>query len=144
MMQQLKAANRFISLAQDDPDDSDSDEDAAELTITDKPPDNLSAGSEGTEYYDPFDGDDDTPYLQQGAEPPPREPWEVAAPIDSTSEEILQIRQELDDLLVSSKEMETPLGMDTAQQTWKWADVGSRQMPREPLTYPALMVTDSQ
>ena len=34
--------------------------------------------------------------------------------------------------------------MDTVQQTWRWADVGSRQMPREPLTYPALMVTDSQ
>ena len=145
MMQQLMAANRFISLAPDDPDDSDPDEDTTELLITEKPLDNLSAGSEGTEYYDPLDGDEDTPYFQQGTEPPPREPWEEVAPIDfSNSQEVLQRRQELDDLFVSTKEVETPLGMDTTQQTWNWADVGSRQMPREPLTYPALMVTDSR
>ena len=43
-----------------------------------------------------------------------------------------------------NKEITTPYGMDTVQQVWQWADVGSRQMPREPLTYPALMVTNSQ
>ena len=32
--------------------------------------------------------------------------------------------------------------MDDTQQTWKWADVGSRRMPRSPLTYPTLMVDD--
>ena len=144
MMKQLRAANRFISLAPYDPDESDSEDDADELNVTDKPPDNLSAGSEGTEYFDTFDGDDDTPYFQQGTEPPPREQWEEAAPIDLMNDDIIQIRQELDELLASCKEIATPLGMDTLQQTWQWADVGSRQMPREPLTYPALMVTDSQ
>ena len=38
-------------------------------------------------------------------------------------------------LFLSEKEIETPLGMDDTQQTWKWADVGSRRMPRSPLTY---------
>ena len=32
--------------------------------------------------------------------------------------------------------------MDDTQQNWKWADVGSRRMPRSPLTYPTLMVDD--
>ena len=143
-MQQLRAANRFIALTRDDPDDSDTEDEADELTIADKPPDNLSAGSEATEYFDPFDGDDDTPYFQQGTEPPPRAQWKEAAPSDLMSDDIIEIRHELDELLVSCKEISTPLGMDTGQQTWQWADVGSRQMPREPLTYPAMMVTDSQ
>ena len=143
-MQQLKTANRFISLTPYDPDDSDTEEEADELTIIDKPQDNLSAGSEGTEYFDTFDGYDDMPYPQQGTEPPPREQWEVAAPIDLVNDDIVKIRHELDELLESSKEITTPYGMDTVQQIWQWADVGSRQMPREPLTYPALMVTNSQ
>ena len=144
MMQQLKTANRFISLTPYDPDDSDTEEEADELTIIDKPQDNLSAGSEGTEYFDTFDGYDDMPYPQQGTEPPPREQWEEAAPIDLFNDDIVKIRHELDELLASSKEITTPYGMDTVQQIWQWADVGSRQMPREPLTYPALMVTNSQ
>ena len=143
-MQQLKTANRFITLTPYDPDDSDTEEEADELTIIDKPQDNLSAGSEGTEYFDTFDGYDDMPYPQQGTEPPPREQWEEAAPIDLVNDDIVKIRHELDELLVSSKEITTPYGMDTVQQIWQWADVGSRQMPREPLTYPALMVTNSQ
>ena len=32
--------------------------------------------------------------------------------------------------------------MDDTQQNWKWADVGSRRMPRSPLTYPTLMVDE--
>ena len=51
MMRQLQTANRFISLTPYDPDDSDTEDEADELTITDKPQDNLSAGSEGTEYF---------------------------------------------------------------------------------------------
>ena len=36
-----------------------------------------------TEYFDAIetvdvDTDDDVPYFQQGAEPPPREQWEIA------------------------------------------------------------------
>ena len=79
MMQQLQTANRFISLTPYDPDDSDTEEEADELTIIDKPQDNLSAGSEGTEYFDTFDEYDEMPYPQQGTTPPPREQWEEAA-----------------------------------------------------------------
>ena len=32
--------------------------------------------------------------------------------------------------------------MDDTKQNWKWADVGSRRMPRSPLTYPTVMVDD--
>ena len=32
--------------------------------------------------------------------------------------------------------------MNDTQQTWKWADAGSRRMPRSPLTYPTVMVDD--
>ena len=107
-MQQLKTANRFISLTPYDPDDSDTEEEADELTIIDKPQDNLSAGSEGTEYFDTFDGYDDMPYPQQGTEPPPREQWEEAAPIDLFNDDIVKIRHELDELLASCKEITTP------------------------------------
>lgn len=140
-MQQLRAENRFISLAPDDPDDSDPDNETTEILITEKPPDDLSAASDATEYYDVVE--DDTPYFQQGAEPLPREQWKTVAPIDFLNDqEALQTRQELDDLFRSEKVVETPIGMDDTQQTWTWADVGSRQMPRSPLTYPALMVED--
>ena len=54
----------------------------------------------------------------------------------------LQISHQLDALFLSEKEIETPLGMDDTQQNWKWADVGSRRMPRSPLTYPTVMVDD--
>ena len=33
--------------------------------------------------------------------------------------------------------------MDDTQQIWKWADVGSGQMPRSPPMYPTLMVGES-
>ena len=32
--------------------------------------------------------------------------------------------------------------MDDIKQNWKWADVGSRRMPRAPLTYPTVMVDE--
>ena len=35
------------------------------------------------------------------------------------------------------------LGMDDTQQMWKWADVGSCQMPRSPPMYPTLKVGES-
>ena len=143
-MQQLQTGNRFISLTPYDPDDSDTDDEANEVTIIDKPHDNLSARSEGTEYFDTFDEYDDMPYLQKGTSPPPRERWEEAVPIDLVNDDMVMIRHELDELLESNKEITNPYGMDTVQQAWRWADVGSRQMPREPLTYPALMVTNTQ
>ena len=135
--------NRFISLAPDDPDDSDTDTEPTEPCITERPHDDVSAASDGTVYFDAWEADDDTPYFQQGAELPPREEWEIAAPIDfSDFQGILQISHQLDALFLSEKEIETPLGMDDTQQNWKWADVGSRRMPRSPLTYPTLMVDD--
>ena len=95
------------------------------------------------EVNDAWEADDDTPYFQQGAELPPREEWEIAAPIDfSDFQGTLQISHQLDALFLSEKEIETPLGMDDTQQNWKWADAGSRRMPRSPLTHPTLMVDD--
>ena len=145
MIQQLMAENRFISLAPDDPDDSDTDTEPTEPCITERLHDDVSAASDGTVYFDAWEADDDTPYFQQGAELPPREEWEIAAPIDfSDYQGTLQISHQLDALFLSEKEIETPLGMDDTQQNWKWADVGSRRMPRSPLTYPTLMVDDEE
>ena len=142
-MQQLMAENRFISLAPDDPDDSDTDMEPTEPCVTEKPREDVSTDSDESVYFDAWEADDDTPYFQQGAEPPPREEWEIAAPIDfSDVQGTLQISHQLDALLLSEKEIETPLGMDDTQQKWKWADVGSRRMPRLPLTYPTVMVDD--
>ena len=56
---------------------------------------------------------------------------------------ILRISHQLDELFLSEKEIETPIGMDDTKQNWKWADVGSRRMPRAPLTYPTGMVDDA-
>ena len=56
---------------------------------------------------------------------------------------ILRISHQLDELFLSEKEIETPIGMDDTKQNWKWADVGSRRMPRAPLTYPTVMVDDA-
>ena len=51
------------------------------------------------------------PYFQQGAEPPPREQWEIAAPIDFFDVQgVSQISRQLDELFLSEKEIETPLG----------------------------------
>ena len=68
MLQQLMVSNRFVSLATDDPDNSDTDTDLTEPDTTDKPPDETSAASEDTLYYD---ANDDTPYFLAGTEPPP-------------------------------------------------------------------------
>ena len=117
--------NRFISLAPDDPDDSDTDMEPTEPCVTEKPREDASADSDDTVYFDAWEADDDTPYFQQGAELPPREEWEIAAPIDfSDFQGILQISHQLDALFLSEKEIETPLGMDDTKQNWKWADVG--------------------
>lgn len=134
--------NRFISLTPDDPDDTDTDTEPTDPCTTERQ-DDVSAASDGTEFWDAREADDDTPYFQQGAEPPPREKWEIAAPLDfSNILETLKISHQLDALFLSEKEIETPLGMDDMRQTWKWADVGSRQMARAPLTYPAVMEND--
>ena len=54
----------------------------------------------------PSETDDDTPYFQQGAEPPPREQWEIAAPIDFFNvQEVSQISHQLDELFLSEKEV---------------------------------------
>ena len=135
--------NRFISLATDDPDDSDTDIEPTVPCITEKPREDTSADSDQSVYFDALEADDDTPYFLQGTEPPPREEWEIAAPIDfSDVQGILRISHQLDELFLSEKEIETPLGMDDIKQNWKWADVGSRRMPRAPLTYPTVMVDD--
>ena len=86
---------------------------------------------------------DDTPYFQTGAEPPPREEWKVADPINFRDiNGVLCLSHQLDAIFRSAKEIETPLGMDTTQQLWRWADVGSCQMPRSPPRYPTLMIDD--
>ena len=81
MLQQLMTPNRFISLASPDPDDSDTDIEPTEPTAPDKTVEDVSVDSE-TEYFDALETDDDVPYFQQGTEPPPKEKWEIAAPID--------------------------------------------------------------
>ena len=63
MFQQLMVSNRFVSLAPDDPDNSDTDTDQTEPDTTGKPPDEASAASEDTLYYD---ANDDAPYFLAG------------------------------------------------------------------------------
>ena len=122
MLQQLMASNRFISLVPDDPDDSDTDIEPTEPAIPDKTSDDVSVDNDQSVYFDALETDDDTPYFQQGAEPPPREEWEIAAPIDfSDVQGVLQISHQLDELFLSEKEIETPLGMDDIKQRRKWA-----------------------
>ena len=146
-MQQLMTANRFISLTSPDPDDSDTEIEPAEPTAPDNTVEDVSMDSD-TEYFDVIetvdaDTDDDAPYFQQGAEPPPREQWEIADPIDFLNvQEVTQLSHQLDQLFLSQKEIETPLGMDDIKQRWKWDDVGSCRMPRAPMTYPALMIDE--
>ena len=74
MMQQLQVGNRFHSLAPDDPDNTDSDR-----PTTEQPPGDASSTGSGTEY---FDVQEDAFYFQAKADQPPREPWDVAHPID--------------------------------------------------------------
>ena len=143
MLQQMMAPNRFISLAPDDPDDSDEDDGPSPTQAAARPTEDGSAPSETTEYLSVDDGEQDNPYFQSGTDPLPREQWKPAAPIDFNNEqEALQTRQTLDELFHAEKEIETPLGMDDTQQMWRWADIGSRQMPRAPLRYPTLNVED--
>ena len=105
MLQQLMAPNRFISLASPDPDDSDTDIEPTEPTVPDKTVEDVSVDSE-TEYFDALETDDDTPYFQQGAEPPPREQWEIAAPIDFFDVQgVLQISRQLDELFSRKKKL---------------------------------------
>ena len=142
MLQQLMTPNRFISLASPDPDDSDTDIESTEPAVPAQTVDDVSVDSD-TEYFDAIEADEDTPYFQQGADPPPREQWEIAAPIDFVNVQgVSQISHQLDQLFLSEKEIETPLGMDDIKQRWKWADVGSCRMPRAPLTYPAVMTDE--
>ena len=108
------------------------------LRIADKPQDDASAASEDTLY---FDANDDTPrpYFLTGTEPPPREQWDVAEPIDFQDVQgVVYLSHQLDAAFQSTKEIETPLGMDDTKQMWRWADVGSCQMPRAPPMYPTL------
>ena len=142
MLQQLMTPNRFISLMSPDPDDSDTDIEPAVPTAQDQAVEDVSMDSD-TEYFDAIEVEDDAPYFQQGAEPPPREQWEIAEPIDFLNvQAVTQLSHQLDQLFLSHKEVETPLGMDDIKQRWKWDDVGSCRMPRSPLTYPALMVDE--
>ena len=108
MLQQLLASNRFISLARDDPDDSDTDTDQTEQRLADNPQDEASAASDDTLYYE---ANDDTPYFLTGTEPPPREKWDVAAPINFLDfDGILHICHKMDATFQSKKEISNPPG----------------------------------
>ena len=110
MLQQLMTPNRFISLTSPDPDESETDIEPAEPTAPDDTVEDVSMHSD-TEYFDALETDDDVPYFQQGTEPPPREKWEIAAPIDFLNvHEVTQLSHQLDQLFLSQKEVETPLG----------------------------------
>ena len=110
MLQQLMTPNRFISLASDDPDDSDTDIELTGPTITDKTGEDASADSDQSVYFDALEAEDDTPYFLQGAEPPPREEWEIAAPIDfSNVQGDLQISHQLDELFCRRKRLKLRL-----------------------------------
>ena len=67
MFRQLLTVNRFVSLAPDDPDNSETETEPTEPRITDKPQDDVSAVSDDTVFYD---ANDDTPYFQAGTDPP--------------------------------------------------------------------------
>ena len=141
MMQQMLMPNRFISLADDDPDDSDVASAPSLGKSAAKPIDDASADSDATEYLSVEDEGYDNPYFQQGSDQLPRELWTVAAPLDFRNQhEVLRNRQTIVELFHARKEIETPLGMDDTQQMWRWADVGARHMPCTALTYPTLEV----
>ena len=140
-MQQMSAPNRFISLADDDPDDSDIASTPSLGKAAARPLDEVSADSDATEYLSVEDDGYDNPYFQQGSDPLPREQWKVPAPIDfRNGHEVLRNRQTFVELFQARKEIETPLGMDDTQQMWRWADVGARRMPCTALSYPTLEV----
>lgn len=98
------------------------------------------AASEDTIY---FDANDDIPYFQAGTDPPPREQWDVAEPLNFQDyNKTAHLIQQVDEAFQATKEIATPLGMDDTGQLWKWADggssSGSSQMPRAPPMYPTL------
>ena len=102
MIQQLMTENRFISLAPDDPDDSDTDMEPIKPCVTEKPSEDASAESDHSVYFDALEADDDTPYFQQGAELPP--------PIDfSDVQGTLQISHQLDELFCRRKRLKLHL-----------------------------------
>ena len=143
-MQQMSAANRFISLVDDDPDDSDAASTPSLCRAAAKPIDEASADSEGTEFLSVEDEEGDNPYFQRASDQLPREQWKTAPPMDFRNHhESLRIRQELVDLFHARKDIETPLGMDDTQQIWRWADVGARRMPCTALTYPTADFEDA-
>ena len=97
-------------MATDDPDDSDTDMEPTVPCITEKPREDTSADSDQSVYFDALEADDDTPYFQQGTEPPPREEWEIAAPIDfSDVQGTLQISHQLDELFCRRKRLKLRL-----------------------------------
>ena len=143
-MQQMATPNRFISLADDDPDNSEGVSTPSLGKAAAKPIDDASADSEGTEFLSVEDEEHDNPYFLQRAQQLPREQWKVAPDMDFRNHhESLRIRQELIDLFHSHKDVETPLGMDDTQQIWRWADVGARKMPGIAFTYPTVEFEDA-
>ena len=136
MIQQLSVGNRFHSLALDDPDNTDSDTEIISRPATDQPQGDASSAGSGTEY---FDVQDDAFYFQAKADQPPREPWDIAQPLDFDDlGHIFSIIHQLDESFRATQDISNPLGMDDPGQIWKWADVGSSQMPLEAPTYPTL------
>ena len=92
-----------------------------------------------------FDVNDEGLYFQAGAEPPPREQWNIAPPINfSDTNGVARLINQIDEAFRSVKELAIPLGMDDTGQAWRWADVGSCQMPREPPKYPTLTIGTGQ
>ena len=75
---------------------------------------------------------------------PPREQWDIAAPINFQDiDGITYLAHQMDAAFSSMKEIETPLGMDDTGMMWRWADVGSGQMPRAPPMYPTKTIGTS-
>ena len=136
MIQQLLVGNRFHPLAPDDPDNTDSDTDVISRPTTEQPQGDASSAGSGTEY---FDVQEDAFYFQAKADQPPREPWDVAHPLDFNDfDQTLYLIHQIDERFQATKDISNPLGMDDTGQIWKWADVGSSQMPREAPAYPTL------
>ena len=127
MLQQLLVGNRFHTLAPDDPDNTDSDTDVTSRLTTEHPQEDPSSAGGDTEY---FDVQEDAFYFQAKADQPPREPWNVANPLDFNDfNQTLYLIHQIHEGFQATKDISTPLGMDDAGQIWKWADVGSSQMP---------------
>jgi hypothetical protein len=71
----------------------------------------------------------------------PREPWDIAVPIDFNDlDSIANLIHHIDGVFGSMKEVSRPLGMDDTGQAGRWSDVASCQMPRAPPTYPTRTV----